>query len=75
MKQRLLSGVSFTPAPVGPAAPPKGPKPIPTIGTMGKDATPEQRRAFHKMKLQMKAAARNIRHDQHLREQEARDKP
>lgn len=74
MKARLLSSVSFTPAPVGPAAPAKGAKPIPAIGTMRKDATPEQRKAFQKMKHQMKTAARNIRHDQHLREQEARDK-
>lgn len=78
-KASLLSGAAFAvPPQAQPGGNGKGAKPIPTIptiGTMRKDATPEQRKAFAKMKHQMKTAARNIRHDQHLREQEARDKP
>jgi hypothetical protein len=75
VKSRLLTGVAFTPAPIGPTTPAKGAKPIPAIGTMRRDATPEQRKAFAKMKRDMKRAARNVRYDQHLQEREARDKP
>lgn len=58
-----------------PAPKPDKPKPIATIGTMRRDATPEQIAAHAKMKRDMKRAARNIRYDQHLRKSETRDKP
>jgi hypothetical protein len=64
VKSRFLSNVSFVPAPVGPTAPVKGAKPIPMIGTMQQSTTREQRKAHHRMKLEMKKAARNIRYDQ-----------
>lgn len=80
MKARLLAG-AVTIAQPGDYAPPpaetpaKGKKPVATIGTMQRDTTPDQRKLHGQMKRDMKRAARNIRYDQHLREQEARDKP
>lgn len=74
-KARLLSGAAFAVPPAPPAAAGKRAKPIATIGTMQRDTTPDQRKLHGIMKRDMKRAARSIRYDQHLQEQEARDKP
>jgi hypothetical protein len=80
MKKRgLLGGSSYAvPAPELPAPPDParvtgkngGTKPIATIGTMQRDATPAQRRAHHMLKMKMKRMAAAVRLKQSTQEKE-----
>lgn len=72
-KAKLLASAAVAAPPH--AAPARGKKPIPMIGTMQKNTTAEQRKAFAKMKHQLKKAARAARYHQHLQETAAGDKP
>ena len=49
-------------------------KPVATIGTMQKHATPDQVRLHHKLKMKLKKEAREARHGQHLREESSQRK-
>lgn len=66
MKSKLLAGAVAIAAPaIGPTPTvPIRKAPIPMIGVMGKNTTRDQRTFHHRMKMDMKKAARNIRYGQ-----------
>ena len=69
MKGRLLAGAMTIAPPPANADPPSTRRPVnhgpvATIGIMKKDATADQRALHHRMKRDMKKAARNVRYQQ-----------